>query len=204
MSKLILKPFFLFILLIFLSIQGSVSFEKQDPGQIPQLMKKQEISKSLKMSPDFGRIPLYFIPNEGQVDEKALYYAKASRYTLWLTKEGLVFDSAMKVKKDDDRSHRTHLRLGKKPKESTYERDVSRMFFLNAKKELEVIPIDRTEHNVNYFRGNDKSKWRTNIQTSRAVLYKELYRNIDLMIYGVEKQMEYDFVVKPVGEVADI
>jgi hypothetical protein len=32
------------------------------------------------------------------VNKKAWFYAKASRYTLWLTKEGLVFDSFKKVK----------------------------------------------------------------------------------------------------------
>ena len=46
---------------------------------------------------DFGKIPLYFIANHGQVKGKAKFYAKASRYTLWLTKQGLVFDSFKKV-----------------------------------------------------------------------------------------------------------
>lgn len=29
-------------------------------------------------------------------------------------------------------------------------------------------------------------------------------KNIDIKIYGVEKQIEYDFVVKPGGEVSDM
>jgi len=57
---------------------------------------------------------------------------------------------------------------------------------------------------MNYFIGNDASKWRTNIQTSKAVLYRELYPNIDLKVYGIERQIEYDFVVKPGGEASDI
>jgi hypothetical protein len=50
---------------------------------------------------DFGKIPLYFIFNKGQVNAKAKFYAKASRYTLWLTKKGLVFDSTRKVEEGE-------------------------------------------------------------------------------------------------------
>ena len=67
-----------------------------------------------------------------------------------------------------------------------------------------MVPVDRTKYKVNYFIGNDKSKWRTNIQTSKGVLYKELYRNIDLKVYGIENQIEYDFIVRPGGEVSNI
>ncbi|MCK5058837.1 MAG: hypothetical protein KAT34_19475, partial [Candidatus Aminicenantes bacterium] len=48
---------------------------------------------SLTISPGYGNTPLYFIPNKGQVAEKALFYAKTPGYTLWLKKKGLVFDS---------------------------------------------------------------------------------------------------------------
>lgn len=32
--------------------------------------------KSPKIHPNYGKIPLYFIPNKGQVDARALFYAK--------------------------------------------------------------------------------------------------------------------------------
>lgn len=46
-----------------------------------------------KMTVHFANIPLYFIANEGQMDAQAKFYAKTSRYTVWLTKKGLVFHS---------------------------------------------------------------------------------------------------------------
>ena len=156
MLKPILKTSFLFVLLIFLSIQGSISRETENEDQSQQVMKTQEISGSLKMSPDYGKIPLYFIPNEGQVDEKALFYAKASRYTLWLTKEGLVFDSTRRLKKDSTKSMKPNPKDANNPKDFKYDRDVSRLVFINANRSPEVIPVDRTEHKVNYFIGNDK------------------------------------------------
>jgi hypothetical protein len=107
MTKLVLKISFLFVLLIVLSIQGSTSLEQTNQIQPNQRQfKNKELSRNLSLNPDFGKIPLYFIPNEGQVDEKALFYAKTSGYTLWLTEEGLVFDSARRIEKENTTSMR--------------------------------------------------------------------------------------------------
>jgi len=204
MAKPILKISFLFVLLIVLSIQGTTSLEQTNqihPNQ-PKI-KNEELSRNLNLNPDFAKIPLYFIPNEGQVDEGALFYAKASRYTLWLTKEGLVFDSTRRIKEESTNAKRLSPGDINNLEDVKYDRDVSRLIFVNANRNPEIIHEDVTEHKVNYFIGKDKSKWRTNIQTSRAVLYKELYPNIDLKVYGIEKQIEYDFVVRPGGQVSD-
>jgi endonuclease/exonuclease/phosphatase family metal-dependent hydrolase len=205
MAKLFSKISFLLVVLIVFSMQDTTSLEQQNQIQPNQRQfKNEELSRNLKLNPDFGRVPLYFIPNQGQVDERALFYAKASKYTLWLTEEGLVFDSARRIKKESTKSMRLSPRGENNPENLKYERDVSRLLFLNTNTKPEVGPLNDTEHKVNYFIGKDESKWRTNIQTSRAVLYKELYPNIDLKVYGIEKQIEYDFVVKPGGEVSDI
>jgi len=212
MFKPISKIFLLFILLILFSFQSSINLESKiqtlsDHSQ--QVIKAHEISKSLNVIPDYGKIPLYFIPNKGQVDENVLFYAKASRYTLWMTKEGLVFDSIMHQGTYLDASPRqarynTDSLCHRVTESLKFERDVSRLIFLNTNKNLEVDPFDITKHRVNYIIGTDKSKWKTNILTSKAVLYKELYNNIDLKVYGIEREIEYDWIVKPGGEVSDI
>jgi len=205
MLKPILRVSVLFVLSILLSIQGSTSFEQENRIQsIQTQFSNQEAYQNLDLSPDFGKIPLYFVPNRGQVDETALFYAKTSRYTLWLTEEGLVFDSTRRIKKESTESIRQNPRDINNPEDVKYDRDVSRLVFVKANRSPEVITVEATEHKVNYLIGNDKSEWRSNIQTSRAVLYKELYPNIDLKVYGMENQIEYDFVVKPGGEVSDI
>src|SRR5262249_13406066 len=50
---------------------------------------------------------------------------------------------------------------------------------------------------VNYFLGNDPAQWRTNIHTYARVAYDEIYPGIDLVWYGSQRQLEYDFVVSP-------
>jgi len=50
---------------------------------------------------------------------------------------------------------------------------------------------------VNYFIGNDQSKWRRNVPTYRRVYLKDIYPGIDLVYYGKQRQLEYDLVVAP-------
>jgi len=208
MINFIPKTFFLSILLILFPIQSSTIIE-QDTHDLPYntqlMMDVREASKTLKIDLNYGKIALYFIPNIGQVDEEALFFTKASKYTIWITNDGLVFDSTKRINKNEklDSVIPNPYEINN-PEDFAYERDVSRLIFFNSNKNIEVIPVNRKEHKVNYFIGNDKSKWRTNIQTSQAVLYKELYKNIDLKIYGIEKQIEYDFIVKPGGEASKI
>jgi len=192
MIKIVPRVFFLFVLMVFLCSQSSITQTQTLNSKIHQRIEVQNAQKALKVDFDYGKIPLYFIPNKGQVHEKALFYAKASRYTLWITKQGLVFDRIL------ERDRLPGIR------DQKYERDVSKFIFLDSNKNPEVIPLGKTEYKVNYFVGNDQSKWRTDISASKAVLYKELYKSIDLKVYGIEKQVEYDWVVRPGGKVSDI
>ena len=126
-----------------------------------------------------GATPLYFIANEGQMSAKALYYARTPGYTLWLTREGLVFERIEKTAKGEAA------------------RSFSTMTFLGANKNIEIAAGDPTDYRVSYFYGRDESEWKTGISTSKAVLYKNVYDGIDLKVYGTEKQVEYDWIVAP-------
>jgi hypothetical protein len=152
-----------------------------------------------------GGMPLYFIPNRGQVHEKAKFYAMTPRYILWVTEEGLVFDSLPgtgvedKVKPIPRASRRTL-----NEKNDSRGREVSRLIFLGANSHPGIVPVELTRHQINYYQGNNPAQWRTGIQTSKAVLYKGIYPNIDLKIYGKENQVEYDWIIKPGGNPGDI
>ncbi len=197
-------------LLFFLFSYSFVNPKKNTETQvIKSLESVQGKNPNLEMNPEFGSIPLYFIPNEGQVNEKALFYAKTSRYTLWMTREGLVFDSSRKLesnfKGNKGKEELDSSKMSRKDVQpEAFERDVSRLIFQNANKNPEIVPLELTEYRVNYFIGKNKSKWKTDISTSKRVLYKDLYKNIDLKVYGVEEQIEYDWIVKPEGNPEEI
>jgi hypothetical protein len=151
----------------------------------------------LRLDLNFGKLPLYFIENRGQVHPEAKFYVRASRYHLWLTGQGLVFDSIRTGQDENGRPERAE-------ESSGYVRSVSRLLFLGADKNPLMVPVDRARLKVNYFIGNDPAGWHGAVPTSLAVLYKGLYRHIDLKVYGSEKQIEYDWMVKPGGNPGDI
>jgi len=205
MRRLFLILGFLSSGLLVFSISGELT--KGDNNFDLKIFKKGWGSSAvMKLESNFGNIPLYFIPNRGQVGEEALFYARTSTYTLWVTKEGLVFE-ATKRQKPESGARELEFEIKNSQDKQTsvqFERDVSRLLFLNANKSPKVLPVKPTEHRVNYFIGSDPAKWQTDIPTSQAVLYQNIFRNIDLKIYGVEKEIEYDWVVKPGGKPEDI
>ena len=50
---------------------------------------------------------------------------------------------------------------------------------------------------VNYLLGSDRAKWQTDVATFARVRYEGVYPGIDLLYYGNQGQLEYDFDVAP-------
>ncbi len=50
---------------------------------------------------------------------------------------------------------------------------------------------------VNSFAGRDPRRWRTNVPAYDRVRYRDVYPGIDLVYYGNQRRLEYDFVVAP-------
>ncbi len=51
----------------------------------------------------------------------------------------------------------------------------------------------------NYFIGKDKTKWASNCKIYQAVLYQNVYPNIDIRYYVENNNLKYDFIIKPGG-----
>jgi hypothetical protein len=79
-----------------------------------------------------------------------------------------------------------------------------RMKLIGANRELRIVGQDELAGKSNYFLGNDPSKWRTNVSNYAKVKYTGIYPGIDLVFYGNQKQLEYDFMVAPGADAAAI
>jgi len=60
-----------------------------------------------------------------------------------------------------------------------------------------ALPTDKLPGTVNYFIGRDSRKWRSGIPTYSKVQYLDVYSGIDMVYYGRQNQLEYDFIVNP-------
>ncbi len=143
------------------------------------------IDTKVRISEVYGKIPLYFIKNKGQVNRKALFYSRTKDYTLWITKEGIL---SVRTWQDKEGA----------------KREVVTLKFTKPNKDLRVDLGKIEDYRVNYLIGNDRSKWITGIETSKEVVYRGIYEDIDLRIYGKGNVIEYDWIVRSGGDPADI
>ena len=73
------------LIIVFLAGSGGQGPKVQttsfQPSSIPG-------SAALKIDRDFGKMPLYFIPNQGQMDARVAYYIQGKDKTIYFTPKG--------------------------------------------------------------------------------------------------------------------
>ena len=140
--------------------------------------------------PKVAKLQMPFIVNQGQVgDERVRFYAKTSGGTVYVTKTGEVVYSLLKVEpiaKADKRRLTRGKAEGWALRESLVDASVR-----------EPHGVDPAPTKVNYFVGNDKDRWRTNIPTYDSVSLGEVYKGIDLSLKAFGKNLEKTFTVRP-------
>ena len=142
----------------------------------------------------FGQLPLSFEINKGQLDDAVKFMSHGAGYDLFLTANETVLrvhkPRAQQVDQLKDLS-RTNTAADENVREGT----VLRLKLLGASSSPQATGQDELPGRVNYFTGNDQAKWRRNIPTYRKAYFKDVYPGIDLVYYGQQRELEYDFVV---------
>jgi hypothetical protein len=71
------------------------------------------------------------------------------------------------------------------------------MKLVGANAHAQVTALDELPGKSNYFLGDNPAKWHTHVPNYGKVRYERVYPGIDLVYYGHQRQLEYDFVVAP-------
>jgi len=155
----------------------------QEPGFQVSSPKAPSVvrSGSLKVEPDFGKMPLYFIPNQGQLDARVAYSLQGKDKSIYFTTEGLTY-----VLTRSDQS-----------------RHAVKMDFVGANAEVRPYGEDKTGAVISYFKGKPE-EWKTGLPTYSRVVYKDLWPGIDAAYYGTTDRMKYEFIVHPGSDPARI
>src|SRR5579871_3915972 len=154
--------------------------------------KLLHLDPGTKIAEAYGKLPLSFEANQGQTDAAVKFLSRGSGYTLFLTSDEAVFSvHADKAK----RSTLDRQPLGAQSEITTSE--VVRMKLVKANPAAKVTGAEQLPGASNYFLGNDPAKWRSDVPTYAKVKYEGIYSGIDLVYYGNQRQLEYDFVVSP-------
>ncbi len=175
-------------------------------SKAPSQLQARTPSK-LQAMESYGRLPLSFEANNGQTESQVRFLARGRGYTLFLAENEAVFalrsaevESVESVGSVPGKEQSSHLRaeLSERTKRTQPTKQaVLRMRLEGANRSPMAHGVAPLPGVVNYFIGNDPTKWHTNIPTYGKVEYKNIYSSIDLVYYGNQGKLEYDFVVSP-------
>ena len=146
-----------------------------NPGSAPQMSEKAALNA-------YGKLPLSFIPNEGQTDKVVRYYAQGAGYGFFFTHKGAMLSFA------EGKGHGHALALD----------------FLGADPDATLEAQGRLSGEVNYLQGNDPTKWQQGLPTHGELLYGGLWPGIDMAVRGEGGKLKYDFHLQPGASVEDV
>src|SRR5882762_6696924 len=168
-------------------------------GHSPEVSAKASTDESKAHAVDsFGRLPLSFEANQGQTDSRVKFLARGQGYTLFLTQGGeAVLTLHKSAPKPKSLRAAAHAPAAEPEPETVTPSAVVRMSLAGANRTPQLEGVDELAGKANYFIGNDQTKWRTNVPLFTKVKYRDVDRGVDLMYYGNQKELEYDFIVAP-------
>ena len=147
----------------------------------------------------YGALPLAFETNQGQTDPEVRYLAHGQSYQLFLTNQEAVLtlrQPATAAAKSTKGASPVAARMHHKPN-AAVKTSILRMHFDGANPAAEIAGTKQLPGKTNYFIGNDPKKWHTDIPSYEAVRYQGIYPGVDMLFYGHQQRLEYDFIVAP-------
>ena len=146
---------------------------------IAPVMSASDLQES--ESPTFDPIPIAFEPNHGQSDSTAAFISTNGTETLLLSaSQAVVLKSVSAV-----------------PSRVTLE-------LLGANRDAKAEARDLLPGRSNYYIGNEASFWHEDVPQFQQVAFHSVYPGIDLVYYGNQQRLEYDFLISPGASVGQI
>jgi hypothetical protein len=201
MKRTLFVRLFLCLTTTILSSQSNpVSLINQSATAVPLIGASQTGPKAqAKILDSYGKLPLSFEANHGQADARVKFLSRTGGYSLFLTADEAVLTLSGKKAKNTapKKASSSPVETRLATSADRVNGGVLRMKLRNANPAAKVAGVDELPGTSNYFIGNDRAKWRTKIPTYAKVKYEEIYSGIDLVYYGNQRQLEYDFIVAP-------
>ena len=146
----------------------------------------------------YGKLPLSFVENQGQTAQEVRYVSHGGQYDLFLTSQEAVLALRRTKRYDLSPRHRSmsikQMRADRRAATTTA---ALRMQFEGANPNPQILGAQQLPGKVNYYLGNDPKKWHAGVPTFAQVKYSQVYPGVDLVFYGNQRRLEYDFVVAP-------
>lgn len=149
------------------------------PGSIFPSVEGPFTGAPQKVAAAYGRLPIAFEPNQGQLPGTVNFLARTNGFGMLLSAGESTL--LLRQRSDDARPRTTALRMKLEGANAT----------------AAAVGERELPGRTNYLLGNDPAQWRTEIANYERVRFAQVYRGVDLTYYGNNREVEYDFTVAP-------
>jgi len=191
-----------FGLLLGAAIHGRGKRSSQTEAGQPQVAANQPSKISvpkadLDWRDAYGRLPLSFEENQGQTASKVRYLSRGSGYELFLTPQEAVLALHSQRSRKPSQHHGAAFLRSVRTESEARQPVAIRLQLEGANPSPQIGGAERLPARVNYFIGNDPEKWHTDVPSYARIKYAGVYPGVDLVFYGNQRRLEYDFIVDP-------
>ncbi len=167
----------LFIILFFImdglfGRQNGSSFQNEYAGSSNELTNKLDLNY-------LQNFPLRFEQNLGQGFAESKYFTKGKNFSLSFCSNKIILRPRINFNIYNRQNSQVNIK------------------FNNSNTHTKISGISPLNTSINYFLGNNKNNWITDVPNFEKVKYEELYNGINLIFYGKQNELEYDFVIEP-------
>jgi gliding motility-associated-like protein len=133
-----------------------------------------------------------FIENKGQWGDNVLFKSKFNGGNLWVEQGRFLFQLQDYSDVSTNHGKPDHKKTSALAKERYIE-----LLFWGANDVTEIESSLPSKEYYNYFKGNDKSKWATNVHGYGEAVLHNFYDGIDMKLIENELELKYEFHVQP-------
>jgi hypothetical protein len=176
--------------------------------------KSDGTTAQVRLVRGYGRLPLRFEANQGQTVPQVKFLSRGRGYSLLLTSteavlaltsasresrvESRKFNAEERIRQLTEKIENRQLAMGSPaPRPQPLTPAVLHLKLVGANAAAKITGVEELATKSNYFIGSDPKKWRAGVSSYSKVRYQEVYPGVDLVYYGNQGQLEYDFVVAP-------
>jgi hypothetical protein len=153
----------------------------------------------------YDKLPMSFEKNQGQFDSRVKFASRSGGRALYLTDGEAVltldelppFDMTKRSVVKASEHSTTCVSASQVALDSPVRQRLVRIKLDGANPTPQIEGDEELPMKSNYFIGQDRSKWRTDIPSYAKVRYRKVYSGVDLVYYGTQYQLEYDFILAP-------
>ncbi|MGA2029387.1 MAG: SBBP repeat-containing protein [Verrucomicrobiota bacterium] len=137
--------------------------------------------------------PLYFEAHRGQANGSVQFMARGHGYQFLISPT----EAQLVLRKVTPATLPMPFRRTKLTSPGRISTCVLQMQLVGANAQAQVSGEEELAGKINYFIGSDSSQWQTDVPIFAKTCVEQLYPGVNLVYYGNQQRLEYDFTVAP-------